>query len=314
MAEQSGNRRPSPSRAKASAKKPTPLGTRPWAVLGVGVVILGVGLLFLAARNNDEPSSPVDGGTAGVTGADFHSLVADPTTPGLLYVGGHQIVSVSTDAGKTWTRVPSLDDADAMGWGFRAGAIFVSGHPGLNRSDDDAATFVRINDGLPGTDVHAFGAGRDVLYGSAADGGLFASTDDGATWEVRTSDGTQAFFGRIVVDPDNDDHLFAPDAQSGVAESTDGGRTWAVLDTGLPAATWLSRSGDSLDLLIASGPAGAARSDDGGRTWTPLGLPAGASLVEIAPDAPGVLYTGIHEGVAVHIQISRDDGRTWTPA
>ena len=223
------------------------------------------------------------------TGAGFHSLVADPTTPGRLYVGGHQTVSVSPDGGTTWTRVSALDDADAMGWGFRAGAIFVSGHPGLNRSDDGAATFTRINDGLPGTDVHAFGAGRDVLYGSAADGGLFASTDDGATWEVRASDGTRAFFGRIVVDPDNDDHLFAPDAQRGVAgstESTDGGRIWAVLDTGLQAATWLSRSGDSLDLLIASGPAGAARSDDGGQTWTTLGLPAGASLDEIAPDSP----------------------------
>ncbi len=315
MAKKSGNRRPTPSRTKSSkAKQPTPLVTRPWAVLGVGVLILGVGLVFLAARNNDEPVSQVDGGTAGVTGADFHSLVADPTTPGRLYVGGHQTVSVSTDGGKTWTRVSTLDDADAMGWGFRAGAIFVSGHPGLNRSDDGATTFTRINDGLPGTDVHAFGAGRDVLYGSAADGGLFASTDDGATWEVRASDGTQPFFGRIVVDPDNDDHLFAPDAQRGVAESSDGGRTWAVLDTGLQAATWLSRSGDSLDLLIASGPAGAARSDDGGQTWTPLALPAGASLAEIAPDTPGVLYAGIHEGDAVHIQISRDGGRTWTPA
>lgn len=314
MAKQPGNRRPTPSRTKASAKKPPSRLTRNQVLIGVVVVLLGGLLLFLAARNNDEPSSRLDAGTAGVTGADFHSLAADPTTPGRLYVGGHQTVSVSTDGGTTWTRVSSLDDADAMGWGFRAGAIFVSGHPGLNRSDDGAATFTRINDGLPGTDVHAFGAGRDVLYGSAADGGLFASTDDGATWDVRASDGTQAFFGRIIVDPDNDDHLFAPDAQRGVAESTDGGRTWAILDTGLQAATWLSRSGDSLDLLIASGPAGAARSDDGGQTWTPLGLPVGASLVEMAPDAPGVLYTGIHEGIAVHIQISRDDGRTWTPA
>lgn len=314
MAKKTANRRPTPSRTKSSkAKRPAPMVTRPWVILGVGVLIVGIGLVFLTVRSNDEPPADVGGSTAGVTGPDFHSLVADPTTPGRLYVGGHQAVSTSTDGARTWTRVPALDDADAMGWGFRNGAIFVSGHPGLNRSDDDTATFTRINDGLPGTDVHAFGAGRDILYGSAADGGLFASTDDGATWEVRASDGTRAFFGRIVVDPDEDDHLFAADAQRGVAESNDGGRTWTVLDSGLPSATWLSRAGDTPDVLIASGPAGAARSTDGGSTWAQLDLPSGASLVEIAPEDPELIYAGTHDGTAVRVQVSRDSGRSWTP-
>lgn len=308
------SRRPTPSRTKASAAKKPPSRSAGKEVLIGFVVVLGGLLLFLAVRSSDEPPDQLDGGTAGVTGPDFHSLVADPTTPGRLYVGGHQAVSESTDGGKTWTRVPSLDDADAMGWGFQDGAVFVSGHPGLNRSNDGATSFTRINDGIPGTDVHAFGAGQDVLYGSAVDGGLFASSDDGATWEVRATDGAQPFFGRVVVDPDDDEHLFAADAQRGVAESTDGGRTWTVLDSGLPAATWLSRRGDSLELLIASGPAGAARSTDGGRSWTRLDVPAGASLVEIAPEDPEVLYAGTHEGSAVRVQVSRDGGRTWAPA
>ncbi len=97
-----------------------------------------------------------------------------------------------------------------------------------------------------------------------------------------------------------------------VSTSTDGGRTWAVVDSGLPAATWLTRTGDSLDLLIASGPAGAARSTDGGDTWTPLDVPAGVSLVEIAPEDPEVLYAGTHDGSAVRVQVSRDAGNTWS--
>lgn len=207
------SRRPTPSRTKASAAKKPPSRSAGKEVLIGFVVVLGGLLLFLAVRSSDEPPDQLDGGTAGVTGPDFHSLVADPTTPGRLYVGGHQAVSESTDGGKTWTRVPSLDDA-----------------------------------------------------------------------------------------------------QRGVAESTDGGRTWTVLDSGLPAATWLSRRGDSLELLIASGPAGAARSTDGGRSWTRLDVPAGASLVEIAPEDPEVLYAGTHEGSAVRVQVSRDGGRTWAPA
>jgi photosystem II stability/assembly factor-like uncharacterized protein len=305
------NRRTTPPRGRTSVS-PASRMPRPSALIGLAVVVLGGLVLFVAARSNDEPPNEVDGGAAGVTGPDFHSLVADPTTPGVLYVGGHQAVSSSTDGGRTWSRITALDDADAMGWGFRDGAVFVSGHPGLNRSDDDDATFTRINEGLPGTDLHAFGAGHQVLYGAAADGGLLASTNDGATWEVRTTEGTQPFFGRIVVDPDDDDHLYASDAQSGVAESTDGGRTWTALDSGLPAATWLSRSGDSLDVLIASGPAGAARSTDSGRSWTRLDLPAGTSLVEIAPENPEVIYAGGHDGTAVRVQVSRDGGATWS--
>ncbi|MGH9136287.1 MAG: WD40/YVTN/BNR-like repeat-containing protein [Acidimicrobiales bacterium] len=308
-------RRPSQQR-QPPRRTPSP---RPWIVrngliTGVIAVALGGLLLLLANRASDDPPDHVDGGTAGVTGPDFHSLVADPTTPGRIFVGGHQAVSRSTDGGATWTRVTSLDDADAMGWGFVGDSVFVSGHPGLNRSDDGAVSFARINDGLPGTDVHAFGAGQTVLYGSAVDGGLFASTDNGRTWQVRSTGGTQAFFGRIVVDPADDDHVLAADARAGVAESTDGGRSWQTLDSGPAAATWLSRSPDNLDLLIASGPAGAAQSTNGGRTWTRIDPPSGDSLIEISPDDPAVLYAGIHDGIAVRVQVSRDGGSTWQPA
>ncbi len=232
MAKTGNRRRATAGRKTAPVKRPPWRPSGAEVLLGLVVLALGGFLVYLAASGSDEPPDKVDGGTAGVTGPDVHSLVADPTTPGRLFVGGHQAVSASEDGGTTWTRVGSLDDADAMGWAFHDGAVFVSGHPGLNRSDDGASSFERINEGLPGTDVHAFGAGQNVLYGSAVDGGFFASTDDGATWEVRATDGTQPFFGRIVVDPGDDEHLFVADAQRGVVESTDGGRSWAVLDVG----------------------------------------------------------------------------------
>ena len=43
-----------------------------------------------------------------------------------------------------------------MGWAFTRDAVYVSGHPGLNRSTDGGTTFARTNDGLPDTDLHAF--------------------------------------------------------------------------------------------------------------------------------------------------------------
>ncbi len=282
------------------------------AVAAVAVIALGAVVLLASRGRGQDPPAVPGGGAAGVTGPDFHSLVADPTTSGRLFVGGHQAVSVSEDAGVSWTRVSSLDDADAMGWAFAEGATYVSGHPGLSRSEDNAATFRRTNTGLPGTDVHAFGAGPTVLYGYAADGGVFASSDGARTWEVRAANKGEALFGRIVVDPGDETHLFVADAQAGVAESRDGGRSWKRLDSGLRGATWLSRGGPRLDVLVASGPAGAARSTDGGRSWNRVPVPQGASLIEVAPEDPNVLYAGIHEGLAVRVEASRDGGSTWT--
>lgn len=280
-------------------------------LVGLGVVVVAgvVGGVVLVARDADE----VNAGPRGATGADFHSLVADPTRPGRLFVGGHEAVSASIDGGGTWDRLPALDDADAMGWGFAAGTIYVSGHPGLTRGSADASSFQQANEGLPGTDLHAFGAGRSILYGSAVDGGFVASTDGGATWQVRSNDANQAFFGRIVVDVSDESHLLVADAQVGVAESRDGGRTWAIVDSGLQAATWLSSSTD-LTLLVASGPVGVAVSNDAGSTWAPLEVPEGVSLVEVDPMDASRFYAGVHDGAEVRVLVSENRGQTWGSA
>ncbi|MGI9022561.1 MAG: WD40/YVTN/BNR-like repeat-containing protein [Acidimicrobiales bacterium] len=242
-------------------------------------------------------------------GADFHSLVADPMAPGGLFVGGHETVSGSRDGGRSWAPVDSLDRSDAMGWAFTGDAVYVSGHPGISRSNDGATTFGRANDGLPDTDVHAFGAGASTLFAAGPALGVVASTDGGQTWSGRTSGAGQSYFGRILVGPDDDQHLVAADARAGVVESTDGGRTWRRL-SGPPSAVWVSRNGGS---LYASGPRGAARSTDGGATWENLTLPEGATLVEAHPSDPGILYTGIHDGEAVRVLVSRDSGARWSP-
>lgn len=240
-------------------------------------------------------------------GGDLHSLVLHPTTPGRLFVGGHDAVSTSADGGRTWSRVESLDGADAMGWAFTTDAVYVSGHPGISRSSDGAAAFRPANAGLPDTDVHAFGAGSATLYAAGPAIGVIASSDGGRTWEARTSDAGQAFFGRMLTGPDDGQHLVAADARSGATESTDGGRTWHSIG-GPPSAVWVSRTGT---ILYVSSPQGAASSADGGKTWEELALPAGATLVEADPNDPAVLYAGIHDGQTVRVMVSRDGGARW---
>jgi len=266
-----------------------------------------VGAIAFVARDDDRAEPAASAASAGFVGGDFHSLVADPSTPGRLFVGGHQAVSVSTDGGRTWSRIDSLDDADAMGWAFTDAGAYVSGHPGISRSTDGARTFGQANDGLPDTDIHAFGAAGSVLYGAGPAVGVIASTDGGRTWTARSQQAGQSFFGRILVDADDDQHLVAADVRGGATESSDGGRTWRRLD-GPPSAAWVSRGGGS---LYVSGPQGAARSVDGGTTFEPLDLPAGASLVEAGAFDPNVLYAGVHDGDSVQVWVSRDGGGRW---
>jgi hypothetical protein len=303
----------SSTKAASKARRPPPRRRQSWprrnaAWLAVAAVVV-VGALALLLRDGGGGAGDA-GGAGGLTGGDFHSLAADPADPQRLFVGGHEFVSVSTDGGRTWAEVDSLEGADAMGWAFVGDTVYVSGHPGLSRSTDGGRTFERANDGLPNTDVHAFGGTADALYGASPAAGVFASTAGPGDWETRAPDDGQPFFGRILVDPADAEHLFAADASAGVAESRDGGRSWRRLDVGLPNASWLSANQD-LTILVASGPAGAARSDDGGRAWEPLSLPEGASLVEIASADGSHLYTGRHAGSRVEVLVSRDGGRQW---
>ena len=296
----------SAARQRSAAEPPTAKRrslARWFVAAGLAAAAIGV---VMAALGGDSPDGPA-ARSGGVTGGDFHSLVADPTTPRRLFVGGHQAVSVSTDGGGTWARVEALDGADAMGWAFANDSVYVSGHPGLNRSTDGAATFRTINDGLPDTDAHAFGASETTMYAAGPGLGVVASVDGGKTWSARTGEAGQSFFGRILIGSDDDQQLIAADARAGAVSSADGGRTWRGLG-GPQAAVWVSRSGDT---LYVSGQ-GVSKSSDGGATWTQIDLPDGATLVEADPTHAEVLYAGVHRGQEVELWVSKDGGSRWT--
>lgn len=264
------------------------------------LVVVGPVVVWLAADGSaPAPGSPFVGG-------DLHSLVIDPDQPQTIYIGGHEAVSRSTDGGGTWERVPSLDDADAMGWAFTEDAILVSGHPGVAIDRGGRLAFARINDGLPHTDVHALGAGGGWIYGAGPGAGVFASADGGATWETRTTQAGQAFFGRILVEADGST-LLASDVRLGPVRSADGGQTWTALG-GLPSV-WLTRNAD---VVVSSGPAGASVSSDGGRTWVPFGVPSGALMVEADPADPARFMAAGLDGRTVRLWASTDSGVTWT--
>lgn len=286
------------------------------AAVAAAVVVVAAGVVVaLIATSSDGGGTDdaVAGSTGGgLTGGDFHSIAVDPSNPERIFVGGHQAVSESADGGATWSEIPSLRGADAMGWAFSADSVYLSGHPGLMVSVDGADSFERSNDGLPDTDLHALGGTGDLLYAAGPGVGVSVRSEPDGQWEQRTAQAGQSFFGRILVDPTDPERLIAADAANGVAASVDGGRTWQLLSSGLASATWLSSSGPDGEIIVASGGAGAALSSDGGVTWESLQVPPGASLIELSPDDPDTMYAGIHDGERVRVSTSNDAGGTWS--
>lgn len=265
-------------------------------------------IAIVATRGGDESGgSPTDPAAGSFVGGDLHTLVIDPANPQRLFVAGHQAAGTSNDGGRSWSQVPSLANADGMGWAFLGDTVWMGGHPGLRRSMADG-DFESAGGELSSSDVHALGGADGVLYAASPGRGLLASTDDGETWEARSTEAGQGFMGAIVVDPDDPEHLLAPDMQAGVVESRDGGRTWEPL--GSPGmAMSVTTVGGSIDDLVAAGNGEAARSRDGGKTWEPLEVPATTMVVAGAGD--GSLYAATLDGDVARVSRSTDDGSTW---
>lgn len=276
----------------------------------IGLLTVGLGVVVFFATRPDAPEGPAP---TALTGGDFHSMIVDPASSDRVFAGGHTAVSVSTDGAKTWREIGSLQNADAMGWAFTDDEILVGGHPGISVSTDGGKTFRQDNKGLPATDIHALGGGGGALYAASPQAGLFASTDGRKSWEIRSRQSGGSFMGRILVDPQDADHILAPDMGGGVAESRDGGRTWKDLG-GVQGAMWVSWDPAQPSRIVASGQDRAVLSTDGGASWEPLDVPEGVQIIDMSPINSDLLYGGRHEGEEVTVFVSRDGGKSWTPA
>ncbi|MCB9235120.1 MAG: glycosyl hydrolase [Bacteroidia bacterium] len=187
------------------------------------------------------------------------------------------------------------------------------GHWGckLHRSEDGGKTWIEleapkypegeeVKDGVPAKTELLWTlqpGGKDepgTLYIGTIPGGLFKSTDHGATWELNRGLWDQptrkeGWFGggydhpgihSILIDPNDSQHIFIAISCAGVFETRDGGQTWAVRSKGL-RADFLpnpdSEVGQDPHILVAQphninqqwqqNHCGIFRSQDGAATW-----------------------------------------------
>jgi photosystem II stability/assembly factor-like uncharacterized protein len=228
---------------------------------------------------------------------------------------------------------------------------------GVFKSDDGGQSFAPVFDAAGFYSIGAIAldpADSSVVYvgtgesNSSGDsypgGGVFKSTDAGATWS-HAGLAESRHIGRIAVDPAEPQRvfvaalggLFTPDGARGLYRSQDGGAQWqqvlfvddstgvsdVVVNPAHPetvfAASWTRRR--TPFYRRAWGPAsGIWRSTDHGDTWTRLGggLPDSARVGRIALDIPPSLPSRVYAqvidstGGGLGFYRSDDGGDTWT--
>ncbi|MCI0700660.1 MAG: glycosyl hydrolase [Planctomycetia bacterium] len=192
-------------------------------------------------------------------------ILIDPRDSDTVYVaaqgplwkeGGDRGLYKTTDGGKNWNKVLSIDDNTgvtdivqdprnpdvliAASWQRRRHVwTIINGGPGsaLHRSTDGGKTWKKITSGIPGGELGRIGlamapSDSDVIYAivEAPDnaGGIFRSPDRGVTWERRNPFNAQAqYYSHIVVDPVNKDRLYVMNVF--IQVSNDGGKTLTPL-------------------------------------------------------------------------------------
>jgi PKD repeat protein len=115
------------------------------------------------------------------------------------------------------------------------------------------------------------GAGACQPDGTRVGGGVYRTTDAGATWtRVLVGTGNDVFY-----DPTNPGVVYASLHNGGVHRSTDGGATWSAASSGLPGAGGLGRlrlvmapSDSRVLYALSSATRDLYRTGDGGASWT----------------------------------------------
>lgn len=276
----------------------------------IALALLGAVAAFAWWFSSNAPATN-SAALATLNTRDFHALAFHPQNPDVLFFGHHGGMMQSSDGGKSWTPLASLQQ-DAMSIAIPrtdANLITIAGHNVLSTSSDGGKTWRALATNLPGTDIHAFAVNpmnAREFYAFVAGFGLFKSVDGGATW-TSLNRAVPPNTSSIALGGQMPQSMFLGSGQ-GLFKSSDSGATWTrVSITPFQAAIALSLN-DHNELFVAT-EQGVFKSSDDGATWTRLNVEPGVTLaLAISPSNSQRIAVVNDKGQVFR---SDDEGATW---
>ena len=163
----------------------------------------------------------------------------------------------------------------------------------------------------------------NTLWAASVSGGIWKTTDAGASWHILDDFMTSMAVSTLVIDPTNPAVLYAGTGEgfynedgiqgAGVFKTGDGGATWSQLAaTNTPDWYFVNRLAISPDgsTMLAATKSGIWRSVNGGATWS---HPSYGNVLDVSfsPSDSRKAIASLCNGKAFY---SQDGGQTWTAA
>ena len=226
----------------------------------------------------------------------------------MMYRFDPQTLYRSTDRGATWESLPIPFQADRLA--SRPGIErflfgFPSGGDRVMTSADGGETWQQLTDqtveGMSQVSLFSNPVGSELLY-LVPHYGAYRSEDGGQTWGFCdfSIEWTSLTDSRWVIDPRDDEHVYAARLGRGLATSTDGCRQWSWVSA-FPRVNVNSLAIDPVqpDTLYAGSNSGAYVSFDGGASWGEIndGLLGATVVYSIVVDPLSNVYAATPYGV-----------------
>lgn len=169
----------------------------------------------------------------------------------------------------------------------------------------------------------------NIVYGGAAGGGVWKSTDAGSTWTPMSDEIPSLAIGGIAVAPANTQIVVIGTGEAtlnidrvtgvGILRSTDGGSTWNPTSLSYSLTSnhgfHCLEANPSTGTMLAGATDGLWRSTDDGATWTQVRVGGNWYDVAFKPGDPQVVYTVRGDSATqAAVRKSTDDGVTWALA
>jgi photosystem II stability/assembly factor-like uncharacterized protein len=284
------------------------------------------------STNGGASWNPINSGLpADLANTTISCIAINPSNPQIIYAGtdGNGIFK-STNGGASWKNVFSPGAEFSINFltiAPKAPQTIYAGTyaGGLYKSTNGGANWKAVSSGLPSsptvwslaidpktpTTLYA-GAATAIVDTDGTPGGVYKSTNGGASWVFSGLPVTNSTISSLAINPSNPKTIYAGVLSDGdVYKSTNGGESWTKVNSGSRMITCLAINTKNPQIIYAGSYSGVYKSTNGGTSWTKVnsGLThTGINSIAINPLNPEIICAG---GNGVYK--STNGATSWTP-